>query len=142
MAWNGKNRMTLAVLLVLAILVAGAGVFMPDIRAELMFKPRQGRAETVVMQLAARENRLRRGKGRFDTFTPPQAAAHARELGVDMQDWPAEDFLFDASLMPDQSLRLRALPRPESVRDLKIGAQMFVAELAPKGGVNRSGWYP
>ena len=41
--------------------------------------------------------------------------------------------------MPDRSLRLRALPRPESVRDLKIGAQMFVAELTPKGGVNRRG---
>ena len=53
-----------------------------------------------------------------------------------------EDFLFDASLMPDKSLRLRALPRPDSVHDLKVGAQMFVAELAPKGGVDRSGWDP
>ena len=142
MGWNGKNRMTVAVLVVLAVLVATAGVFMPDIRDRLMFKPRQGRAETMVMQIAARETRLRMGQGRFDTFAPPQAAAHARALGLDMQDWPGEDFLFDASLMPDKSLRLRALPRPDSVRDLKIGAQMFVAELAPKGGVNRSGWYP
>ena len=142
MGWNGKNRMTVAVLVVLAVLIATAGVFMPDIRGQLMFKPRQGRAETMVMQIAARETRLRMGQGHFDTFEPPQAAAHARALGLDMQDWPGEDFLFDASLMPDKSLRLRALPRPDSVRDLKIGAQMFVAELAPKGGVNRSGWYP
>ncbi len=142
MGWNGKNRMTVAVLVVLAVLIAAAGVFMPDIRSQLMFKPRQGRAETMVMQIAARENRLRKGQGHFDTFAPPQAAAHARALGLDMQDWPGEDFLFDASLMPDKSLRLRALPRPDSVRDLKIGAQMFVAELAPRGGVNRSGWVP
>lgn len=142
MGWNGKNRMAVAALVVLALLVATAGVFMPDIRNQLMFKPRQGRAETMVMQIAARETRLRMGQGHFDTFAPPQAAAHARALGLDMQDWPGEDFLFDASLMPDKSLRLRALPRPDSVRDLKIGAQMFVAELAPRGGVNRSGWYP
>ncbi len=134
--------MTVAMLGGLAALVAGIGIYMPDLRGALIFKPRQNRAETVVMQLAADENRLRRGEGRFDTFTPPQAATHARALGLDMQDWPAEDFLFEARLMPDQSLRLRALPRPESVRDLKVGAQMFVAELAPRGGVNRSGWYP
>jgi hypothetical protein len=142
MGWNGKNRMTVALLVVLAVMVATAGVFMPDIRSQLVFKPRQGRAETMVMQIAARENRLRMGQGHFDTFAPAQAAAHARALGLDMQDWPGEDFLFDASLMPDKSLRLRALPRGDSVRDLKIGAQMFVAELAPKGGVNRSGWVP
>ena len=134
--------MTFALLVALAILVAGLGIFMPSIRDQLVFKPRQAKAEAAVMQLAAKENILRQRKGRFDTFTPPQAAAHARALGVGMQDWPARDFLFDASLMPDKSLRLRALPRPESVRDLKVGAQIFVAELAPKGGVNRSGWYP
>ena len=142
MAWDRKSRVTFGVLAGLAVLVAALGVFMPDIRESLVFKPRQGRAEAVVMQLAAHENRVRKGKGRFETFTPPQAAQHARSLGLDMQNWPAEDFLFEASLMPDKSLRLRALPRPESVRDLKVGAQIFVAELAPKGGVNRSGWYP
>jgi hypothetical protein len=142
MAWDRKSRMTFGMLAGLAVLVGTLGVMMPDIRESLVFKPRQGRAEAVVMQLAAHENRIRKGKGRFETFTPPQAAQRARSLGVDMQNWPAEDFLFDASLMPDKSLRLRALPRPESVRDLKVGAQIFVAELAPRGGVNRSGWYP
>ena len=134
--------MTFALLVVLAILVAGVGMFMPDIRQALIFKPRQAKAEAAVMQLAAKENILRRQKGHFDTFTPPEAAAHARALGLNMQDWPAEDFLFDASLMPDKSLRLRALPQPDSVRDLKVGAQMFIAQLAPAGGVTRSGWYP
>lgn len=142
MAWDRKSRATFGLLAGLAVLVAAAGLFMPDIRESVIFKPRQGRAEAVVMQLAAHENRLRKGKGRYETFTPPQAAARARALGLDMQNWPAEDFLFDASLMPDKSLRLRALPRPESVRDLKVGAQIFIAELAPRGGVNRSGWYP
>jgi hypothetical protein len=142
MAWDRKSRTTFGLLAGLAVLVATLGVFMPDIRESLVFKPRQGRAEAVIMQLAAHENRLRKGKGRFETFTPPQAAQHARALGLDMQNWPADDFLFDASLMPDKSLRLRALPRPESVRDLKVGAQIFIAELAPRGGVNRSGWYP
>lgn len=142
MAWDARSRIVCGVLVGLAALVAGAGIFMPDIRGALMFKPRQNLAEAAVMQLAAHENRLRRSKGRYDIFTPPQAAAHARALGLDMRDWPAEDFLFDASLMPDKSLRLRALPRPESVRDLKVGAQIFVAELASAGGVRRSGWYP
>ena len=134
--------MTFALLVALAILVAGAGFFMPNIRENFIFKPRQAKAEAAVMQLAAKENILRRQKGRFDIFTPPEAAAHARSLGLDMQAWPAQDFLFDASVMPDKSLRLRALPQPDSVRDLKVSAQMFVAELAPAGGVSHSGWAP
>jgi hypothetical protein len=142
MGWNRKSQLNFALLVALAILVMAVGVFMPDIRNQLIFKPRRAKAEAAVMQLAAKENIVRRQKGLFDTFTPPQAAAHARALGLNMQDWPAEDFLFDASLMPDKSLRLRALPRPESVRDLKVAAQIFVAELAPGGGVSRSGWSP
>jgi hypothetical protein len=142
MNWNRKSRMTFALLVALAILVAGLGIFMPSIRDQLIFQPRQAKAEAAVMQLAAKENIARRQTGHFDTFTPPQAAAHARALGVRMQDWPAQDFLFDASLMPDKTLRLRALPQPESVRDLKIRAQMFIADLAPAGGVSRSGWSP
>jgi len=110
MAWDRKSRMTFGLLTGLAVLVAGAGIFMPDIRESLIFKPRQGRAEAVVMQLAAHENRVRKGKGRFETFTPPQAAQRARALGLDTQDWPADDFLFDAALMPDKSLRLRVNP--------------------------------
>jgi ABC-type phosphate transport system auxiliary subunit len=140
--WSRKDRMIFAALAGLAVLMAGLGIFLPDLRAEWMLKPRGARAETVVMQLAAQETRMRRQKGSYMAFTAPQAAQHARSMGLDMQNWPAEDFLFDASLMPDKSLRLRALPRADSVRDLKVSGKMYVAELAPAGGINRSGWYP
>jgi hypothetical protein len=134
--------MTFVALSSLTALIAAAGFFMPDIRDTVFFKPQRERAAAVVLTLAGYEGALRRTKGRFDSFTPQQAATHLKAFGLNTQDWPFEDFLFDARVMPDDRLRLRALPRGESVQDLRVGGQMFVAELTPAGAVGRSGWYP
>jgi hypothetical protein len=142
MVWNRTSRITFALLLVLAGIVAVVGLFMADIRDALIFKPRRALAETAVLQLAAREAAMRKIKGRFDLFTPGEAAVHLKTLGMSLQDWPSEDFVLDASLMPNKHLRLRALPRPEAVQDLRVGAQMFVAEVTATGGISQSGWYP
>ena len=105
--------MTVAVLVVPGGPGRGAGVFMPDIRGatdvQAAAGPRRDRGDAACR---ARKSPAA-GPGPFRHLRAAQAAAHARALGLDMQDWPAEDFLFDASLMPDKSLRLRALPRPE-----------------------------
>ena len=134
--------MSLALLVLAAVLVAGAGLFMPDIRDALVFKPRRAQAEAAVLDVAARESRLRKSGGRFDAFTPGEATVHLRRMGMSLADWPSDDFVLDASLMPNGHLRIRALPRPEAVQDLRVGAQMFVADINPSGGVSQSGWSP
>jgi hypothetical protein len=135
MDWSRNSQLTLILLVGLAVLVA-------DIRDALVFKPRRQRAEAVVLQLAVRESAVRKAKGRFEPFAPADAAIHLSRLGVNTQSLPSEDFLFEASLMPNSHLRIRALPRPQAVQDLRVGAQMFAAELAPSGGISQSGWYP
>jgi hypothetical protein len=140
MDWNSKSRVSFALLAAAALLVAVLGIFLPDIRDRLVFKPRRDKAEAAVTALALKETALRRSKGHYDAFSPANAVARMRALGL--ADFPAEDFLFDASLTPDKSLRLRALPRPTSVQDLRVSPHMYVAELAPAGGVAHSGWYP
>jgi hypothetical protein len=139
-SWSSKSRASFALMTASALLMAILGFFLPDIRDRMVFKPRRDKAEAAVTQLALRETALRRSKGRYDAFTPPNAVARMRALGL--ADFPVEDFLFDASLTPDKSLRLRALPRPTSVHDLRVSPNIYVAELAPAGGVSRSGWYP
>jgi hypothetical protein len=134
--------MTVVLLVVLALLFVIAGFFMPAMRDSLVFKPRRELAEAVVLQVAAHETVLRKTKGRFEPFTPADAPMHLPALGLSSQNWPSDDFLFEARVMPDNHLRIRALPRPEAVQQLRIGARMFVAELAPSGGVSQSGWYP
>jgi hypothetical protein len=142
MDWSRNSQLTLILLVGLAVLVAMLGFFMTDIRDALVFKPRRQRAEAVVLQLAVRESAVRKAKGRFEPFAPADAAIHLSRLGVNTQSLPSEDFLFEASLMPNSHLRIRALPRPQAVQDLRVGAQMFAAELAPSGGISQSGWYP
>jgi len=44
--------------------------------------------------------------------------------------------------LPNSNLRLRALPRGETVRTLKAPAQIYAAELSPQGGILRDGWLP
>ena len=134
--------MTIVLLIALAVLVLVTGFFMTDIRDGLVFKPRRARAEAAVSQLAAREAVLRKASGRFDAFYPADAASHLQKLGVNSLDWPTDNFLFEASIMPNTHLLIRALPRPDAVQGLRVGAQMFVADLPPSGRISQGGWYP
>jgi hypothetical protein len=141
MVWNTTTRVTFALLVVSALSVGGVGFFMNGIRDELVFKHSRARAEAAVMDVAARERAFRLTKGRFDVFKPSEAAVHLRRMGMSLADWPTDDFLFDASLMPNSHLRIRALPRPEAVEELRVGARMFVADVTASG-VSQSRWYP
>jgi len=141
MDWSKASQLSFVPLIALAVIVAIAGYFMPAIREAVFFKPQRARAEAAVLQLAARERVFRRAQGHFQTFGAASMDA-LQALAVDRQDWPSDYFQFDASVTPQNGLRIRALPRSEAVQGLHVGAQLFVAELAPSGGMTRSGWYP
>ena len=141
MDWNKAARFGFLPLTGLAAVVAIMGYFLPDVREALFFKPQRARVEAAVMQLAARERAFRHQRGHFQAFGIASMDAF-QALAVDRQDWPSDYFQFDASVTPQNGLRIRALPRSEAVQGLHVGAQLFVAELAPSGGMARSGWYP
>jgi hypothetical protein len=142
MMGGGKiSRLLFVPLLALAAMVATAGYFMPQIREALFFKPQRNRVEAAVLQLAERERAFHHAKGRFETFGAASMDA-LQALAVDRQDWPSDNFQFDASTTPQKGLRVRALPRSEAVQGLHVAPQIFVAELAPTGGITRSGWVP
>jgi len=141
MDWSKASHLTFVPLAALAVIVGTAGYFMPDIREAAFFKPQRAHAEAAVLQLAARERVFRRAQGRFETFGAASMDA-LQALAVDRQDWPSDNFQFDASVTAGNGLRIRALPRSEAVQGLHVGAQMYVAELTPSGGIARSGWYP
>ena len=141
MDWSKAARFGFVPLIALEVIVAIAGYFMPDIREAVFFKPQRARVEAAMQQLVMREQAYRRARGHFQTFGIASMDA-LQALAVDRQDWPSDIFQFDASMTPQKGLRIRALPRSEAVQGLKVGAQLFVAELAPSGGITRSGWYP
>jgi len=141
MDWSKAARFGFVPLIALAGIVAVAGYFMPDIRDAMFFKPQRARAEAAMQQLVAREQAFHRARGHFQTFGIASMDA-LQALAVDRREWPSDMFQFDASMTPQKGLRLRALPRSEAVQGLKVDAQFFVAELAPSGGMARSGWVP
>lgn len=141
MDWTQPRKWIFVPLLGLAAILMVAGYFMPHMREAIFFKPQRARAEAAVLQLASRERVYRRARGHFQTFGTASADALG-VLAVDSQGWPSDTFQFEASTTPQNGLRIRALPRSEAVQALKVDAQLFVAELAPSGGITRSGWYP
>ena len=142
MSWPRLSTLTFSVLAGLAVLVMAAGFFMPELRRRFVFMPEQAGAEAAVAKIAAGEQELYRKTGNFALFTAAEAPARARVLGLNWNSLPSEDFQFDAALLPDSHLRLRALPRGETVRALKATAQIYAAELSPRGDMLRSGWLP
>ena len=141
MNWTKARRWIFAPVFGLAVIVAVIGYLMPDIRETVFFKPQRVRVEAAVQQLAAREQAFRRSRGHFQAFGIASTDA-LQALAVDRQNWPSDMFQFEAHTTPQNGLRIRALPRSEAVQALKVDAQFFVAELAPSGGITRSGWAP
>jgi hypothetical protein len=138
---NRSSQIASVFLAALAALVATLGYFAPDLRDALFFQPHRARVEAAMLQLAEREGAFRRAKGKFVAFETVNMNA-LQTLAVNHQTWPSDNFQFDARATPEKGLRIRALPRAEAIQGLEVAAQMFVVELAPSGGVSRSGWYP
>jgi hypothetical protein len=142
MAWTRPSILTFAALVALALILLTIGVFMPELRRKFVFAPEQSGAEAAVAQIAERETVFHQKTGGFAPFTIAEGPARSRVLGLNWNSLPTEDFQFDAALLPDSHLRLRALPRGETIRALKAPAQIYAAELSPQGVILRSGWLP
>jgi hypothetical protein len=142
MNWEKLQQIAFIPVAAFAALLLVGGYFMPDLRQALIYQPRANRIEAAMDELATRQRGMLRVKGRFQSFASNEAPPHLKTLGVDLVSWPSEDFLFEASVQPNKHLRLRALPRPASVRDLRVNARMYVADISPAGAVTSRGWYP
>jgi hypothetical protein len=123
------------------ILILG-GVFVDSLRARMIYDPREQGVENAMRQMAERETIVHAATGNFVVFSNENLEQNSSLLGLPWSKFPVNDFLFDAVELDSGNIRLRALPRPDSVAALSVRARLYVAELSPKGQLLRSGWYP
>jgi hypothetical protein len=123
------------------ILVLG-GVFVDSLRARMIYDPREHGVEDAIRQVAEREKVAHAATGNFVVFSNANLEQNGSLLGLPWSTFPVNDFFFDAVEIGSGNIRLRALPRPDSVAALSVRARLYVAEVSPKGQVLRSGWYP
>src|SRR6266576_1041207 len=123
------------------ILVLG-GVFVDSLRARMIYDPREHGVEEAIRQVAEREKIAHAATGNFVAFSNANLEQNGSLLGLPCSTFPVNDFFFDAVELGTGNIRLRALPRPDSVAALSVRARLYVAEVSPKGQLLRSGWYP
>ena len=142
MMGRGMSFALLAALVAADLGLIGLGAIMPDLRQKYVFAAQQSRVESAMRAIEAGERRLQKKTGQYAAFNATGFAAKSRELALNWDAVPSDKFQFDAQLLPDRSLRLRALPRGEAVAALNVAPRMFVAELPPKQRSAKAGWYP
>ena len=123
------------------ILVLG-GVFVDSLRARMVYNPREQGVEDAIRRVAEREKSAHTATGNFVVFSNANLERDNSLLGLPWSTYPVDDFLFDAVELGSGNIRLRALPRPDSIAAQSVRARLYEAELSPKGTVLRSGWYP
>jgi hypothetical protein len=142
---TGADTMRLAVLVFIlgaAGILGGAGAFADSLRERWVFAPAEARVADAVQQMAQREKSLHMSNGHFVGFSNADVEKNSALLGLPWSNFPVADYYFDATELETGNIRLRALPRPNSVVALAIRARLYVEELSPEGKVVRSGWYP
>jgi hypothetical protein len=132
----------LAFMLGVSLILVVAGVFADSIRAYFIFTPRERRVEEVIAQVAEREKAVSASTGDFLPFSPADLERNQSLLGLPWSTFPVNDYFFDATKLDSGNVRLRALPRGDSVTALAIRARFYIAELSPEAKLVRSGWYP
>jgi hypothetical protein len=136
-------RAGLIVLILSAALILGlAGAFAGSVRARLVFAPEEHGTEKAIGQVIEREKDSHAAKGTFSAFSAADVERNPSLLGLLWSTFPVKDYFFDATELPSGNIRLRALPRAESVASLSIRARLYIAEISPSGGLVHSGWYP
>ena len=123
-------------------ILAGAGALAGSVRERWVFAPAEARVVDAVQQMAQREKSLHMTNGNFVGFSNADVEKNGSLLGLPWSNFPVTDYYFDATELDGGNIRLRALPRPDSVVALAIRARLYVEELSPEGKVIRSGWYP
>jgi hypothetical protein len=125
-----------------AVILAGAGALADNLRARFVFTPVEARVADAVHQMTQREKSLHMTNGNFVGFSNADVEKNNSLLGLPWSNFPVKDYFFDATELESGNIRLRALPRADSVVALAIRARLYVEELSPKGELVRSGWYP
>jgi len=142
---TGSDYIRAAVLIFIvgtAAILAGAGAFADSLREHYVFGPGEQRVIDTVHQIADREKSLHMANGNFVGFSNADVEKNSSLLGLPWSNFPVKDYFFDATELDSGNIRLRALPRPDSVVALAIRARLYVEELSPQGEAVRSGWYP
>ena len=119
-----------------------AGAWANSMRNRFVFIPQENGTEQAVRQLEDREKSLYASTGNFAAFSNAEIEKNASLLGISWSTFPVKDYYFDAVELESGDIRLRALPRPESVKSLSVRPRLYIAELSPKGELVHSGWYP
>ena len=132
----------LAFILGAAAILAAAGAFADSVRERFVFVPAEQNVIDAVHQMREREKSLHMTNGNFVGFSNADVEKNGSLLGLPWSNFPVKDYFFDATELESGNIRLRALPRPDSVVALAIRARLYVEELSPQGKVVRSGWYP
>jgi len=132
----------LAFMLGVSLILAVGGAFADSIRAHFVFSPRERRVEDVIRQVAEREKAVSASNGDFLAFSSADLERNPSLLGLPWSTFPVKDYFFDATKLDSGNVRLRALPRGDSVIALAIRARFYITELTPKAELVRSGWYP
>jgi hypothetical protein len=142
MMGRGHSLTLLVVLLTADLGLIALGVMMPQLRQDFIFAPEEARVQIAIKAIEAGEQRLHRQTGQYLAFGPEGFAAKSRQLKLDWDVLPSNHFQFDAQLLDDHRLRLRAMPRGDAVAALDIAPRMFVAELPARPDGAKAGWYP
>ncbi len=125
-----------------AAILGAVGALAGSVRERWVFAPAEQRVLDAMHQVAEREKSLHMSNGNFVGFSNAEVEKNGALLGLPWTNFPVKDYFFDATELETGNIRLRALPRPDSVVALTIRARLYVAELSPKGEMVRSGWYP
>ena len=142
---NAKSYVQSAVLTFIigaSLIMVLGGVFVDSLRARMIYDPSEHGVEDAIRKVAERETVAHAATGNFVAFSNANLEQNNSLLGLPWSTFPVNDFFFDAIELGSGNIRLRALPRPDSVAALSVRAKLYVAELSPKGQVLRSGWYP
>ena len=132
----------LVVLVAMIAIVLTTAFFSQEIRGALVFKPVRLQVELAAHRVADAEAALYRKSGRLLPLSATDTSPSSQILGIDWRNMTAEKFQFEAKVLGNQHLQLRALPKPEAIADLEVPSQMYIADLSPKGDFLSGGWYP
>ena len=133
--------MVLSFIIGTSLIFVLGGVFVDSLRAHMIYDPREQNVEDAVHQAVEREKIVHAVTGNFVVFSNANLEQDSSLLGLPWSTFPVSDFFFDSVKLGSGNIRLRAMPRPDSVATESVGARLYVTELSPDGRVVRSGWY-
>src|SRR5882762_4961900 len=106
------------------------GVFVDSLRARMIYNPQEQGVEDAIHQAVEREKIAHAVTGNFVVFSNANLEQDRSLLGLPWSTFPVNDFFFDVMEFDSGNIRLRALPRPDSVAAQAVRPRLYVAELS------------